>query len=834
METQGRATLIACALVALVALGCFPEVVLGGRLFWIADFRDAYLGYFQAALQGQEGFRPTATAPLLGAGFPLGSEGQVGTFYPPHYLFLNLWDLPRGLTLETLAHFALLGVFMVLFLRRTGASAPAAALGALGFLCCGSLVGHLHHLTVLISLAWTPLALAAWLPGTRPGGGHRGGSAPPTGAKAPVGRDCHRQSRSAQTEAAPPRIGLVVCGAALALQCLAGYPPVVLLTALALGVLAAGEALASRSSRPLGRLAVAGLVAALLGAPQWLWTFVHLPESTRAEASTAFNLTYSWPPWQGITLLVPDFFGHPLDNTAWGAENYDELQAYTGVIPLLFAFLGLRGLARDRVRSGFAVLALLGLLLALGHYNPVWQVLVQTPPFSWFRAPARYLLWFQLALAVLAAHGLDAWLASLASGGRPRRFATGASIVLGAAMVATALSAWLAPAPWTDAARALVDAGLGPRPRDPAHLEAVAAQVRGEFLPWRPTVAGGLLACALVALAGLRGRALPGALAAGLLALAHLAGSVPVLRRANPTTGPAFYEPPAMIAAVQADSPAWHERLVHVDTAPYLAWVWRPGHDDGRLPHAPESPWRAAQERCAWAGPALHGVAQAHTFVAMPLARYTSLLGALQEGLVRWSRDGGEPPGAVGALARVLGVRYVVTSARLPAPLARRLRELPALGLYRLELPLAAAWSPAEVRGLGSFEELLAALAEGGVDPGRTLLVEGPGADTTPLHIEGVRPGPDELEVLTTGERPGHVVASLVHSAGWTAELDGRPWPVLRAYGALLAARVPEGRHRLRFVYRAPFAAARGGLFALGCLATLGLLSTGLPGRRHG
>ena len=53
------------------------------------------------------------------------------------------------------------------------------------------------------------------------------------------------------------------------------------------------------------------------------------------------------------------------------------------------------------------LLAAVGLALALGRYNPLYLLLAELPPFSLFRAPARFLALFTLGMAMLAGLGIE-------------------------------------------------------------------------------------------------------------------------------------------------------------------------------------------------------------------------------------------------------------------------------------------------------------------------------------------------------------------------------------------------------------------------------------------
>jgi hypothetical protein len=73
---------------------------------------------------------------------------------------------------------------------------------------------------------------------------------------------------------------------------------------------------------------------------------------------------------------------------------------------------------RDRESWLLFFFGLGALSLALGKFNPIYKVLLNLPGFSLFRAPARFLLLFVFAGALVAAVGLDELLGRLSAGWR--------------------------------------------------------------------------------------------------------------------------------------------------------------------------------------------------------------------------------------------------------------------------------------------------------------------------------------------------------------------------------------------------------------------------------
>ena len=186
--------------------------------------------------------------------------------------------------------------------------------------------------------------------------------------------------------------------------------------------------------KSVGILAFAVGLALLISAVQILPTVEFVQQSLRSNgAERTFALTYSFWPWRLITLLAPDFFGHPAQGNYWGYANYWEDHAYMGILPLFLALIAIWHYFRSRLSSRaqifnpqslnqdggrspianqivlfFAALIPVTLVLAMGWNTPIYLwVFEWTPGFSFFQAPARLLIWYTVAMAVLAGEWTD-------------------------------------------------------------------------------------------------------------------------------------------------------------------------------------------------------------------------------------------------------------------------------------------------------------------------------------------------------------------------------------------------------------------------------------------
>jgi hypothetical protein len=101
--------------------------------------------------------------------------------------------------------------------------------------------------------------------------------------------------------------------------------------------------------------------------------------------------------------------------------------------------------------------------------------------------------------------------------------------------------------------------------------------------------------------------------------------------------------------------------------------------------------------------------------------------------------------------------------------------------------------------------------------------------------------GTSRLRVRTAGQvggpvsvsSPGTLVVPIGWAAGWRARVDGHRVPVRRAFGALLAVRLPAGDHTVELTYRVPGATSGMLVSALGLLALSVLGATDWRRRSH-
>jgi hypothetical protein len=312
---------------------------------------------------------------------PLFAEGQGAFAHPLALALFALFSAPAASNLFLLIHLYAGLAFTYLLCRDLGQSRFAATLAAAAFALGGFFLARFGIYTIVTNGVWLPGLL--WL----------GGRFAKTG-----------DLRYALAG------GL---GGALAL--LAGQFQLASYAVVAAAVYAAVYA-HPRKNAATAVLCFAVLPLAL-AAVQLFPTYELWRVSDRAGDARAGEYSF-WPP-QFIQLVLPDLFGrapHPafaplggaqVDNY-WGRGSFVESAFYVGVLPLLLAAVG----AVKKRRWFFLVLALLAAVFACGVYTPLFKIYKYLPPFGFFRAPSRLLLYAALAVAVFAGDGLDHFLGS--------------------------------------------------------------------------------------------------------------------------------------------------------------------------------------------------------------------------------------------------------------------------------------------------------------------------------------------------------------------------------------------------------------------------------------
>jgi len=377
-SSRSLAGLVTACSIALLTPLLVPLLL--GRVFVYNDLSWFHLPmrylYQQALASGDT----VLWTPAVFAGFYIHGEGQIGMFHPFHQLLYRLLPLGTAFNLELIASYpvAFGGTFW--FLRRLQFSDPAALFAAMLFAFSGFNLLHHHHMNMVVVVAHMPWLLAA--------------------------ADVAIVERGRRARI----LAFGAMAAILASEFLLGFPQAVwwnLITLTAFGVYRAHETERWRPLLPCGAAVALGI---LLGGIQLLPSADAAAHSMRVGLSREFALTYSLHPYNLIQLWSPYFFARG----AYSASDYmwlHEFGIYSGAIlpiALIWVWLRRRELGERRgLIVAVTVFAAVTLALALGRYGGVAVLLTYLPVLQSLRAPVRYIVLMQFALAILAAVTLD-------------------------------------------------------------------------------------------------------------------------------------------------------------------------------------------------------------------------------------------------------------------------------------------------------------------------------------------------------------------------------------------------------------------------------------------
>jgi hypothetical protein len=729
----------------------FAPILLGRVWYWGVPLLQFYPWQQMAAESYQAGQLPLWNS-LVGNGAPLAANLQTGAFYPLNFLYLLLpTEYAMGYT--AILHVILAGLFMYGYLRTMKLSMLAAVIGALAFEMNGFLIARAGFFSVTAAVPW----LAAWLWRAEklyqrmreaPGG-------PPTNS---VG---YGQGGGMKLAAARDALWLALM---IGFGILAGHAQTAVYGLVFVSFYFLWRTFSNRTSlqlsipRSLMLFAIAILLGLGLAAIQLLPAAELTRESQRAGGLDYTKImTHSFWPLRLLTMLSPDFFGNPAQNTFWGYDNYWENAAYIGLIPLLLALYAIWKRLRRQATYGpigfLATAAVVSLLLACGWFTPIYPFLYRTVPgFALFQGPARWLIVTVVALCALAGFGMQ----QLLDQGVSRKAAT--RLIL----VGLALSL----------------AGL-----------AASFVLKGRVETFGPAT---LRLGALLILAGLLFQAKIHQPKTQLVFVAVVALDLITAQFAlNPTLSPDIYHAPNPTAeALRADGSIgrvffFAEDEEAIKFGKYLAHKTPEGKPqfDGFGPNDLDF-W--LNERAALLPNAamIDRVPAANNFDSLIVGRYQSLLDRIEA----------LPLEQVLPVLSQMHVGYIVSPRNLNLPIVTR---TPDVTVYRNDQVLPRAWVAAQDVDVQNVATIM---------PGSA--------------IESLTDSGNTVTIRASLPQAGWLILSDTFYPGWQAAVDGLPTEIQVANTAFRAVQVPPGAHTIEFRYE-PRSVSIGLLVSLVCLVII-------------
>lgn len=336
--------------------------------------------------------------PYINAGTPF-SGGLDLLFQPVTFLTLLIFPAHIAINYEVVLYLLLMGLGMYLYMRELQLSHLSAFLAALFLMLNGEIVslinaGHVNKIGAIF-----PAPLVFWA----------------------LERALRRKTFSA----------FVLAGTALGFQFWQGHIQISYYLCIAVGIyflIRVGVLYRQqRDLKQISRLAALGVlmvvVFLLLSAVEFLPMISFAQVSERAEGvSYEFATSWSMPPEELVTYIIPGFFGfrranhyedeeNVLDVPYWGRMPFTQTGRYFGILPLLLVGLALSFVRNKHVLT-LSVIALIVLLLGMGKYIPLYRLLyAYVPGFNMFRVPQMILYLFAFATSALAGFGAE-WLVS--------------------------------------------------------------------------------------------------------------------------------------------------------------------------------------------------------------------------------------------------------------------------------------------------------------------------------------------------------------------------------------------------------------------------------------
>ncbi len=688
---------------------------------------------------------------------PLFSESQAGYLHPLKYLLYPWMETWKAFNLDTVLSVWLTGLGTYGWLRRH--VRPSAALtGAALFGLGGFTWAHLVHTSMINALASVPLVV--W------------------------GLEWSWESGRWR--------GVVLGALAMACQVFAGHLQDVLLT---MGIVAS-YGLYRLATGPAGREGwrdlgmAAGLIGlgVVLSAVQWIPSKELLDRSPRAGGLTYEELTYgSWSPELLPTLVVHEAYGTRARDTDWldGFYPYHEMDAYLGLVGLSLAVLGTGGPGRrDRWICFWVLLAGVGGVLMLGKFTCLFDLAHRIPVLGSSREPVRFHLWVSLAVAALAAVGVE----RLA---RPGPVRLRGALVLTAALVVASIPillyvyapVWTEPRRWTQPYHLARYQWLG--------REMSLAAARNAIL-----VVLGFAAASWAAWTVDPTRRTRIAWVFPILVLVDLAAAH---FRDVPTVDPAYWtSPPETARRLKAD--------------PSFIRVFGDGDKHSGEPGYASEPidFLSARDALDWSLPAAWGLAASKGETPMIPRRLLDYFDAVKIGTGRLDIE---------SVSHVVTGRNYRGMFRPSEPVGSAFVHRNTSALPRARLAGRPVYVATAAEGVKALEAL-------GPESRKRLIVEDPSRPLSPsAEVSGtariVTDLPEHVVVETGSPGPAYLVLADTFDPGWSATVDGTPAPIHPAYVAFRAVALPPGNHTVVFRYRPAGFLAGLAVSAVGLMAVL-------------
>ncbi|MGC2108004.1 MAG: YfhO family protein [Candidatus Korobacteraceae bacterium] len=339
---------------------------------------DGQIDYLPSRVFSAETFRAGSLPlwdPHIFSGMSHIAIVQTAPFYPLNILLYVPFPSTVAFNLSELLHVLLLLGFSHAYFRLLTDYDEAAWLGAAAFSFSGFLLLHIEAVGLFNSAAWVP----------------------------PLFYCVEQWIRTRQWKFC------ALGGVCLAFQLLAGWPQMVLLSAIyvAIYVLCALPE-TPRRLQLFGGLLAMGAISAGLGAIEVLPTMEFKQASNLAALTYSHFVSNSIAPQTLVSLLFPYLMGadYPAFHSVpyLGSAQMAVTAAYMGILPLMSGVTAPGFWRRSRVVRAATISALVAALLSFGGFTTLGPLLYRTPVYNFFRDHRVNVIFLAFSVATLASY----------------------------------------------------------------------------------------------------------------------------------------------------------------------------------------------------------------------------------------------------------------------------------------------------------------------------------------------------------------------------------------------------------------------------------------------
>jgi len=316
--------------------------------------------------------------PYVGGGYPEFAKAEIGALYLPNMIFLYIFSFPLAINMLYVSTFLIASVSMYFLCIRWKLHSRASLVSAVIFAYSTFFLTKFPHLSRIESASLLPLIMIFF--------------------------DRLLEKPTLKRSA--------LCAAVIAQQIYAGHFQMMFISGLILGAYMLYHFWKNRALKIFLYVGCMGLFVCLLSAIQ-LFPSAEFIQLTQRGAgfSPQQSLLYSFP-WKNLaTLFNPFVFGSPHNGTYPLQNFFDgnifwENTLYISIPGILLVAVGIMTMKTKRkdMKIFLTFLGLVGLCMMAGKYSPFYFI-HSIKPFSFFRAPSKYIFIVVFSISVLAGYG---------------------------------------------------------------------------------------------------------------------------------------------------------------------------------------------------------------------------------------------------------------------------------------------------------------------------------------------------------------------------------------------------------------------------------------------